>query len=805
MIRYVGQLKEYDYMKNSHVKRKHKKGAKLEKYCDDIFTFDLESTSAWINENGNIIKYKKGRSSEYWNSLEPVSLCYIWQFSINDIVYYGRSIEDFKQVIEDIPCDIHIIIWVHNLSWEAHFLMNIFSDLTMFCRQSHKPMYLYSESHKNIEFRCSYMLTRLSLATWGEQLHCKKMVGDLDYEKIRTPLTKLTDKEMSYCKRDCEVVYKGIQYYLKRYDTQWDIPLTQTGTVRREVKTLLTNNPEYVKFMKKLVPRDAKEYARLRKTFAGGYTHANRAKAGIVQTGGPDGIIEHYDFASSYPCELTKQKYPCAPWVYTGKHEIPSDKDFEKFAYIMRLRFNHIECLTFNTYIQSSKCDGYNFKYDNGRVISADWLEIWVTEQDYLTIRDTYRWEGDVEVKYMYYSFKKYLPTPFIKYLLELYENKTTLKGSEEGTAEYDLYMQSKQYINSMFGMAVTSLVQADVHYNNSTREFTTDILTDKKVEEHLEKLRSWSPREKRYFLNYSWGVWCTAYARRDLWRCILGENGENDIDVIYADTDSIFINGRHDFTWYNNETIAALDVAMDHHGLSRELTRPIDKKGKPHQLGIFEKEDDIIEFMTLGAKRYVERRSSDKKLHLTVSGINKDAVYMLKDNIENFRDGLNFDKDFPTVSKRLPTYINNQPPLTWPDGYKSTCTSGVNLRRNGYKLSVTDEYKALIKYATISKSDLPQEFINHLRGRWIEEKEAIIDVPIMYENSYGEYMTISKKEQLQLEIAQYLIDNPSLSIKKIAEEFMLSDTTVRRYLKNIQYIDDDIYMQCKNILKRRR
>ena len=721
MIKYVGQLKNYDYMKNSHVKRKHRKNAKIEKYCDDIFTFDLESTSAWINEHGNIIRYKKGRSSEYWNNLEPVSLCYIWQFSVNDTVYYGRSIEEFKQVIEDIPKDIHIIIWVHNLSFEAHFLMNIFNDLSMFCRQSHKPIYLYSESHKNIEFRCSYMLTRLSLATWGEQLGCKKLVGDLDYEKIRTPLTALKPKELAYCSRDCEVVYKGIQDYLKRYDTQWDIPLTQTGTVRREVKNLLTSDSQYVKAMKRLVPRDAAEYNRLRKTFAGGYTHANRSKAGIVQTGGIDGIIEHYDFASSYPCELVKQKYPCAPWVYTGRHEMPTDEDFKKFGYLMLLYFENIECITFNTYIQSSKCTGAGFRYDNGRIISAEYLEIWVTEQDYLTIRDTYRWNKMI-VKRLYYSYKKYLPTPFIKYLLELYGNKATLKGSKEGTAEYDLLMQSKQYINSLFGMAVTALVQADVHFNNSNREFTTDILTDKKVQEHLDKLRSWNPREKRYFLNYSWGVWCTAYARRDLWRCILGENSENDIDVIYADTDSIFINGRHDFTWYNKETVTALDIAMDYHKLPRDLTRPVDRKGKPHQLGVFDKEDDIIEMITLGAKRYVERRTSDEKLHLTVSGINKEAVYMLDDNIENFCDGLNFDKDFPTIRKRLPTYINNQPPLTWPDGYKSTCKSGVNLRRNGYKLTVTDEYKALIKYACISKSDLPQEFINHLRGRWIKE-----------------------------------------------------------------------------------
>ena len=123
---YVGQLKEYDFLKNSHSKRKHKKGSKKTIWCDDIFTFDIETTSAWINEKGNVIKYKAGKSAEYWNNLEALALCYIWQFSVNDTVYYGRELRDFKKVLNDLPKDEIIYIWVHNLSFEFHFLLNIF-------------------------------------------------------------------------------------------------------------------------------------------------------------------------------------------------------------------------------------------------------------------------------------------------------------------------------------------------------------------------------------------------------------------------------------------------------------------------------------------------------------------------------------------------------------------------------------------------------------------------------------------------------------------------------------------------------
>jgi len=312
--------------------------------------------------------------------------------------------------------------------------------------------------------------------------------------------------------------------------------------------------------------------------------------------------------------------------------------------------------------------------------------------------------------------------------LLELYGNKTTLKGAPEGSVDYDIYMQSKQYINSLFGMCVTALIQSEVTFNETTGEWGMDVLTEEMVNKHLEKLRSWSPRELRYFLNYSWGIYCTAYARRDLWCCLLGKKSDrgyyiNDINTIYADTDSLFMNGKQDFSWYNKECIEKLDNAMVYHNLPLELTRPVDKKGKPHQLGVFEKENNCIEFITLGAKRYCERRE-DGKLYLTVSGINKDAVYILNNDISNFKNGVNFDKDFATVKKSLVTYISNQQPLTWPDGYKSTCHSGVNLRRNGYKLTISDEYKTLIKYLDYDVNQLPEEFKNHLRGRWIKEGE---------------------------------------------------------------------------------
>ena len=705
---YVDQMKRV--ILNEEVHRSYSKGSgsKSNKYCNDILVFDIEVTSAWIDEHGEIIGYRTGEENEYWNSLTPLSLCYIWQFSFNDRVYYGRELKDFENVLRDLPTDVDIVIWVHNLAYEFHFLNNFLKWKSVFARTPHKPMKCVPADYPNIEFRCSYMLTRLSLDSWGKQIGFLKDTGDLDYETIRTPYTELTDKEMKYCEDDCLVVYHGIETYRNRYGNIRDIPLTQTGTVRKVVKDKLMADREYVKHIKRLVPKSAREYKLLMTVFSGGYTHANRYYSGSPVYE----YIEHYDFASSYPSVMVCEKYPSTVWMYDPRKILPTDENMEKYAFILKLKFTGLECDTFNTYIQSSKCEGHGFVFDNGRVVSAEELIITVTEQDWLTIRDSYHWET-VEVLKKYRSVKRYLPRAFVEYILELYHNKTTLKDVE---GMEDLYMQSKQYINSMYGMAVTGVVQPDVEFNGS--DWKINALTEQVVNDHLKKLRDKTPREKRYFLSYSWGCWVTAFARRNLWKCLLS----CDQECLYCDTDSIFVVGKHDFTWYNDEVTEKMRKACESQGLDFEMTRPKTPKGKQKPLGIFAPEDPCSEFVSLGAKRYVERRINDGQLHLTVSGINKGAVALLNNDIENFVDGFNFDKDADCVKKRLATYLCDMPEVIYPDGYHSTYKEGINMRRTGYLLSMTDEYKALLEFTKLTVNDLNEQTIIRLKNNFRTE-----------------------------------------------------------------------------------
>lgn len=137
--------------------------------------------------------------------------------------------------------------------------------------------------------------------------------------------------------------------------------------------------------------------------------------------------------------------------------------------------------------------------------------------------------------------------------------------------------------------------------------EFTIDASKTKK--ELLEEFM------KRAFIPYTWGVWCTAWARYELeqgMRIVTDQGGT----FIYCDTDSIKYLGEVDFSSYNNEKVK----------LSKENGAwATDPQGLDHYMEVYEQEKDADRFITWGAKKYAYE--SDGKLKITVAGVPKKQV----------------------------------------------------------------------------------------------------------------------------------------------------------------------------------
>ena len=681
------------------------------KYSNLIVAFDIETTSAWITPDGNVIGFDENISKKYYSKCTPISICYLWQIAIEDEVYYGRKLEIFIDCLNELlnkTCGI-ITIWVHNLAYEFQFLLNILEPDKLFARSPHKVIYF---DIYRIRFRCSYFLKHMSLKKWGESLlfNDEKKDDGYDYMILRTPNTHLNNDELHYGEQDVKVIVAGIREDLLTYNNIIDIPLTQTGKVREKVKAIFKRDTSYHKLCTDLLPVDSSEYALLKSIFAGGYTHANYMHANVTVND-----VYSYDRSSSYPALMCTKKYPMTPWQEIDIEDI-NKYNYPDYSLILDITFYDIKSTTFNTYISTYKCyEIEEYCSDNGRVSNANKLSICITNLDYEIIKQCYKWDEDrTKINKVLMSVNEYLDKRFVQYLMELYKNKTTLKDVQ---GKEMLYMTSKESFNAMFGMMCTAIIQENVNFN--MHEWTIEHLSTTAIDTKLLEL---SGKPYKNYLAYQWGVWITAYARQALWDSILAI----DFDTVYTDTDSNKHIGKHDDIFDNiNKKLyeEILNVCMDRNFTIDDFTAT-DPKGNTHIMGLWEYEGHYSEFKTLGAKRYVYR--DDKNvLHMTVSGVSKtEGVKSLNDNIDNFTNQLVIP---PKYSKRLAfTYCDNMPDVVWNKGkydeYVSQYRYGINALPSPYSVNI-DAYLDILEIAESMMENLITD-AKSLHDIWRQKNE---------------------------------------------------------------------------------
>ncbi len=589
---------------------------------------------------------------------------YEWTLGIGGYITIGRTWDEFMKLYRDIVKIFNtdetnrLVIYVHNLSYEFQFFRERFKWQKVFSMEERKPIQALTED--GVEFRCSYKLSGYGLAKLSDQLmkyKCRKMVGDLDYNKVRHSKTPLSDVELRYCSNDVLVVMCYIQELIEREGDITKIPLTGTGFVRRYCRNACMYDKEdkfnkkfknYRKIMQSLL-LTPEVYIMLKEAFAGGFTHANAWYSGDIVYG-----VSSFDFTSSYPYVMISEEFPMS----SGKLiEINSDDKFEyylkNYCCLFEMEFVDLDSVVFfENYISKSKCRVLEGgEINNGRVVSANRLVLTMTEQDYMIIKATYSWKSASVGRF--YAFKKgYLPTDFVKAILHFYVDKTQLKGVNGKEVEY---MVAKNHINSTYGMTVTDICREEILYDGEWGKQTPDI------EEAIAK----NNKSIKRFLYYPWGVWVTAYARVNLWTGIL-EFGD---DYVYSDTDSVKVRhmSKHmDYIRAYNEMVnAKLKAACAYHGIDFELTRPKTINGEPKPLGVWDYEKTYRRFKTLGAKRYlVEYLDKTNRLvqELTVAGLAKsNAIDYMKslgnDIFEVFNEELYVPKG--CTGKNVHTYID--------------------------------------------------------------------------------------------------------------------------------------------------
>lgn len=652
-----------------------------EKVDNNIYTFDIE-TNSFLELDGEIhpaIDYDHFTKKEQERCIFH-SCMYIWQFGVNDLVYYGRTWEEFVSFIQRLDEEIpeRKIVFVHNLAFEFQFLKSVFQFTKVMARKSRKVMKCELQDY-NFEFRCSLMMTNVSLEKLSEvySLPIEKQVGSLEYELIRTKDTPLTKKELKYCEYDCLVVYEYIKMELSIYKQVSKIPLTSTGHVRRELKDRVKDDYKYKRLVKKASNINPHVYNLMLDAFTGGYTHANRLFAAEIHED-----VDSYDFTSSYPFVMVTRKYPSTTFRYC--HIKKREDMLDEYAYLLVVKFKNVKSKYHNTFISKSKCRHIkNGVYDNGRIISADEFEMTLTDIDFKLYLDCYSCK--YEIKEAWYSIYDYLPKVFIEFILEKYKMKTEYKGVEDKKIEYAL---SKAMVNSLYGMTVTNTIKDEVEYDNIAGWSEVPLSNDE-IQNALYKER------EKAFLSFSWGVWVTAYARNNLIRNVM----KCDDYAIYMDTDSIKLKNGYNkkiFEDYNDSVMKLISSTCKILNIGAEYYSPKDIKGKEHTLGLFDYEGKYDRFITQGAKKYAFEK--DGKIGITVSGVPKKGAKALK-RLEDFDDHFVFR--YADTGKNMLAYIEEQEPIEIKDfqGRKSLVTdkTGVCFLPTTYELSKSDEYADLL------------------------------------------------------------------------------------------------------------
>lgn len=609
-------------------------------YCNLACSFDIE-TSSFYNEKG-----------------EKQAIMYIWQFAIFDSVIIGRTWSDFLTLLDslvtfyNLDVNNRLVCYVHNLSYEFQFLRKLFEWEDIFATDERKPLYACTKN--GIEFKCSYRLSGYSLAVLAKNLTrhtIDKKVGDLDYSLIRHSDTFISDEELGYCVNDVLIVTAYIEECIEDYGDITKIPLTQTGKVRRYARELTLKDDNY-KYMIRKLELNTMEYLQLRKAFQGGFTHANPMYAFQECED-----VTSYDFTSSYPTVMVSEKFPMSKGKYVGSVSIESLKYYvQNYCCLFDLKLtNVVSKYSFENIISFSKCFRIkNYVLNNGRVFSAEELCTTINELDFEVIYKFYNFTN-IEIHNLYIYKKDYLPKSFIMAILKLYNDKTQLKGVQGKEIEY---LHSKEMLNSCYGMTVTDLLNDEYIYKND--EWTTKETNIYNAIEDYNK-------DKNRFLFYPWGVWVTAYARRNLFTGIY----ECKNDYIYADTDSIKIfNADKHKKYIDNYNVMIknkLNAMCKHYNIDFSLCRPKTKDGIEKILGVWDYDGKYKLFKTLGAKRYMVY-TDDNKLSLTVSGVNKKfAVPYLMNKYNNdiekifnaFDDLLVFPKG--ANGKKILTYIDSE------------------------------------------------------------------------------------------------------------------------------------------------
>lgn len=651
------------------------RGEKSDLYNFIPMGFDIETST----------QYKKDSNGKV---IEHFSNMYVWQWQFDDITFMGRTWEELEELINSIYKNVTIrhmktICFIHNMSFEFSFVAKELKargiNISIFARKKRKPMKWILDDR--IIFLDSMLLTHLPLSKLAKA-YCKtqKLVGELDYTKIRNSKTPLCDNELQYCINDVVILSEYASFYEKEYLQNNFMPMTQTMIANLEVKhsisELKCNNKVWF-LMQKLYPKSKQQYDYFMLFFTGAYTHGMLKNLFIKLENGLS-----FDVTSEYPYVMMNCYFPMGK--FHRLYDLTKiDSLLNTQCCLCDVTLKNVKSKHGVTILSKNKIiEVEHGIYDNGRLYEADSCRAFLTEIDIETLKLHYDFEPTYN--FVIYSKRGYLPDYIRLAVAKLYMYKDSLKGVEGMEREY---MTKKESLNAQYGSFATKLTFEEISFNEDW------CIAPKEIDFNTV----WHSKNKLP----QWAIYVTSHARALVLDAV---SRIKPNDYWYTDTDSIkcankpyilnMFNDLNKHIRFNNEKWIS-DLKLKERYPNVDFAK----------MGTFDREKDLKYFKSLGSKRYIYT-TTDGIEHQTIAGLPKTAYIKYCENEnKNFYD--DFNEEGITLSEmqaeKLTAFYEDKPKDFYVTDYLGNkelvhTESYVSLIPTTFNLTVTPELQALYR-----------------------------------------------------------------------------------------------------------
>ena len=495
----------------------------------------------------------------------------------------GFLFRDFKELFRTFERDLkkrNLIIYFHNLYFDGMFLLDFLAknkkyqivnkinfkaktnQVSIF-RKDNKlyRIKVYYAPHKNIiEFRCSYQLLNMSIASLGQIIGIPKLETDYDVE-FQDDINKYPPEFIAYCKQDVRILCKGFKqfYYLflKEFNTDMIEAFTSSqmayNSLMQHILSLHNWNQDTedaFNSMNEFIKLDSNTWELGHNFYYGGFTQFLNLPEGSHKVICKKGI--KIDINSSYPYAMTmplpygrmynlKDEQPTPNEEHIKFYEIKINYAKSKYPNINVMRnWNHagmIEYETSEEFFSSDHPDEYVSDLYNVKAYYME-HELALMEQFYymkFEIINTYWFKAKRYAKEWInklYEIKSNPNTPKpLKQLSKLLMNSSYGKfGQHPLNTEYYI-CKDEQEFKELKGEDITDDNGISWHYYEP---FSNDlpgyfVLKRRQIDHHPTKL-----------LRHIWvAATITSYARINLLWTLLKVGVEN---FVYCDTDSLIL-----------------------------------------------------------------------------------------------------------------------------------------------------------------------------------------------------------------------------------------------------------------------